>query len=298
MKTVDFKWMLIVLLSVFVLSCKKDSEIASPSPNPVLQLGEGTTSTLTARYTKNVTLEDYTGLNCGFCPRARTYLQKAETAYGAKVIGIEVHGTGYEDHGSPFTYSQADDLGTSLGATAAGYPAVRIDRTITANNGGDPVPEIKPYITSSSSSAVSSTVGLGIASNLSGSVLSITVKSRFSNATSGSKLVVYVLEDGVAGNQHSYFNTDPASPYYNQGDILTYKHDGVLRTSATAVLGDAIVDQATAAEYTKTYSVTVPANWNSSNLSIVAMVVQANNKLLNAQQAKVGEIKQFDILVP
>lgn len=303
MKIINCKWVLMVLLSVFVLSCKKDSEtpVASSSNGSDSGNGNGSgngssKSSATARYTQNATLEDYTGLDCGYCPGAHTYLQKAETAYGAKVIPMEIHGTSYESAGSPFIYAPADNLASTFGVT--GFPAIRLNRTISVNYGDDPTSDVKPYVTPSSISTISSTVGLGISSNLSGSVLSITVKSRFSNATSGGKLVVYVLENGVAGNQHSYFDADPKSPFYRQGSILTYKHDGVLRTSATAILGDAIPSQVAAAEYSKTYTVTVPGTWNSSNLSIAAMVVTSANKLINAQQAKVGQVQDFQILAP
>jgi len=304
MKTISLKWVLMILLSVFVLSCKKDSETPVASSGSGTGSGSGSgggsgggsTSSATARYTQNATLEDYTGLNCGYCPGAHTYLQKAGTAYGAKVIPMEIHGTAYESPGSPFIYAPADNLASTF--SVGGFPSIRLNRTIDLGYGGDPTPDIKSYVTAATSSAISSTVGLAINSSLSGAVLSITVKSRFSNATSGSKLVVYVLENGVAGNQSSYFNNNSSSPYYQQGGTLTYLHDGVLRISASALLGDAIQTQAAAAEYSKTYTVAVPAGWNSSNLSIAAMVVTSANKLINAQQAKVGQVQDFQILAP
>jgi len=297
MKMISCKWVLIVLLSVFVLSCKKDSDTpVASSGGSGSGSGSGSTSSATARYTQNATLEDYTGLNCGWCPGAHNYLVKAETAFGAKVIPMEIHGTSYESAGSPFIYAPADNLASTFSVT--GFPTIRLNRTIDLDYGGDPTSDIKSYVTAATSSAISSTVGLAINSSLSGAVLSITVKSRFSNATSGSKLVVYVLENGVAGNQSSYFNTVSSSPYYQQGGTLTYLHDGVLRISATTLLGDAIQAQSAAAEYSKTYTVTVPAKWNSSNLSIAAMVVTSANELINAQQAKVGQVQDFQILAP
>ena len=71
-----------------------------------------------------------------------------------------------------------------------------------------------------------------------------------------------------------------------------------MRTSATDVFGDVIPDQVAAAEYSKTYTVAIPAGWNSNKLSIAAMVVKANKDLLNAQQATVGSTKDFEILIP
>lgn len=299
MRAINQRWILIVVLSVLLFSCKKDSESSagsgsgSGSGSGGGNSGSGSnSSTTTARYMQNATVEDYTGLNCGYCPRAHTYLEKAKTTYGDKVVGIEIHGTAYEDQGSTFTYKPADNLGTVMQVT--GFPTVHINRTINSST-VDPTSEIGPHITGSS---VSSTVGLLISSNLSGSNLSITVKSRFSTATTGSKLVVYVLESGVDGNQHSYYNDDSTSPYYRQGAILTYKHDGVLRTSASNILGDGIPSQTAGSEYVRTYAVTLNPSWNTSNLSIAAMVVQSDNTLINAQQANVGQTKDFQILVP
>jgi len=294
MKMISCKWVLMVLLSVFVLSCKKDNETSSASygTGSVTNTNggggvTGTTSSATARYTQNCTIETLTALWCYACPAAKTNIDAAVAAYSGKGVFP------MEFHPDQSFFAQDDLLGWSgtyiLSQTfpfVGGWPTIHLNRGIIYNWSSS---EIAPLITTSSTSAVSSTIGLAINSNLNGDKLSVTVKSRFSNAANGYKLVVYVLESGIVATHKMEDGSENAN----------YVNDNVVRVSATSsVLGDAIPSQAAAAEYAKTYTVTVPATWNSSNLSVVAMVVNSANKLINAQRAKVGQAQDFQILVP
>ena len=295
MKTIICKGIVGVLVSILVLSCKKDNTTTtSSSSSGSADSGGSTSSTVTARYTQNATLEDYTASWCGWCPRAKTYTDAAVAQYGANVIPMEFHNT------DALTPVGEPTLETAFSVT--GYPSQYLNRNIPYNAS---LSQIAPLVTATSS--VSSTVGLAINSSLNGTSLSITVKSRFAQAVSGAKLVVYVLENGIVASHANDYSgssaySNSSNPLYvwymDPNPIPNYINDHVVRTSASAILGDAIPTQAGASEYDKVYTVSVPATWNSSNLSIVAMVVQANNNLLNAQQAKVGQVQNFQILVP
>lgn len=289
--------MVAAVFSTLLFSCKKDDD-SSENSNSSSSGGNTSTTpdvTTTARYVQNVILEDYTGLNCGYCPGAHNYLVKAKTAYGDNVIDVEIHPSAYEAPNSIFLYKPSDAI---LGVFSInGFPAIRLNRTTSVSYGANPTNDLKSVLKTTSGAALSSTLGLSITSTISGSNLNITVKSRFSKATSSVKLVLYVLESGLVGDQHSYFNADSNSPYYGQGQVLKYSHDGVLKVSASDILGDNLPAQEAGSEYTKTYKVVLGSTWNKANLSIAAMLVDSSNKALNALQADAGKAKSFQFTV-
>lgn len=288
-------FIIIAVFSIFLFSCKKDDDSLENSNSSGGDNSTTTDVTTTARYVQNAILEDYTGLNCGYCPGAHNYLVKAKTAYGDNVIDVEIHPSAYEAPNSIFLYKPSDAILTVFNIN--GFPNIRLNRTTTVSYGANPTNDLKSVLKTSSGAALSSTLGLSIASTINGSNLDITIKSRFSKATSNVKLVVYVLESGLTGDQHSYFNADSSSPYYGQGQILKYSHDGVLKASASDILGDNLPAQEAASEYTKTYKVALGSTWNKANLSIVAMLVDSSNKALNALQADAGKVKNFQLTV-
>lgn len=119
MKKVNYKWMLIVLLSVFVLSCKKDAETSVSSGSGSSSGGGGSTSKTTAPVGTSVgnaaygftgtdvmtgksfalssTLGKYTiidvwGINCGNCayvaPKLLALLANAKYAGKLTLVGL------------------------------------------------------------------------------------------------------------------------------------------------------------------------------------------------------------------
>lgn len=170
--------------------------------------------------------------------------------------------------------------------------------------------QMASLITTPSTPAISSTVGLAISSSLNSSktALSIVVKCRSAQAISGTKFVVYVLENGVISPLHiNSFSGDatfgnPSGILYPlftaPNPILNYVNNNVVRASVTNLFGDPIPDQVAAFEYTKTYTVNLTPTWNSNNLSIVFMAVRFDNSLRNAQAAAVGQLQDFQIIVP
>ncbi len=286
--TNNCKEILIVLLSVFVLSCKKESSpyVSSSAESNPHNYSESLSDVKT-KYVKNCTLEVYTTLWCGWCPRAKTLTDQALTAYPNNVVPMEFHGgggSGLEDDNA----LSFDGVRTLMSAfSVPGYPTSYLNRKL---NYTGKISEIAPLITVSSTSNVSSPVGIAINSSLNGSKLSITARARFAQAMSGSKLVVYVLEDGIVTAHANYYNDGKGNP------ILNYVNDHVVRNSASSVLGDLIPAQTLGSEYSKTYTVSIPTSWNKQRLSIAAIVVQSNNSVLNARKAVVGQSQDFQLI--
>jgi hypothetical protein len=120
--------------------------------------------------------------------------------------------------------------------------------------------------------------------------MNILVSTGFAESVSGTKIVVFVLEDGILANQANY------TSYYGGGSNLSnFEHNHVLRYSATAVLGD---DTESGSGIThKPYSVNLSsyAVSNVENTAVLAFLTDQTGKVvLNAQYTKVNQSTSFD----
>lgn len=237
------------------------------------------------RFTKKVLVEDYTGSWCGYCPRLAYNLDQAEQQDDA-VIGVGIHREYNGDPGYPMHYDRVFDMLNQYNVT--GFPSGRINRNTVWN---ESVSQILGYL------GTNPGLGLFIFSELIGNEVSIQVKVGYDLPSSGNKLVVYLIEDGLIYPQVNYYNSDPNSPWYQTGDpIQEFVHNNVLRTTFTDIFGDDIPDAVSGDEYTTYYSLQVPASvQNTSNLEIVAFVLNTTTgSVVNVQHAPIGVQQDFD----
>lgn len=115
------------------------------------------------------------------------------------------------------------------------------------------------------------------------------------NAIENTKLVVYLVENGLLSDQVNYFNGDENSPYFGQGNpIVDFVNEDVLRASLTGIFGDNMTSTGALQEYTATYSTTLSSDNVPANMHIIAMVVQDDNTALNAQTASLDSVKAYE----
>lgn len=309
MKTIGFKGTFMIAVIMCALSCQKDDSSSDTNTNgggSGSSSGSSTsTSSSTAQYTQNSTLETYTALWCHSCPQADDNTKQLINTYGSRLIPISIHNPA-------FGSSNPDVLSFPNDATLTTF----VNKFLTPRSGGLPTQilnrtgDMSGAISSNQVAALltkPSSVGLAISSKLEGQTLAITVKYRFAKAMSGAKLAVYVLEDGIV---LAHTNLDGSTNN-------NYVNDNVLRAFVTDPLGNVIPANTAAAQYDTTFKVNVlsqpiphpvadtsfpsqtatPA-WATKNLKIVAMVVDSKNSVLNAQQAKVGQTQDFQIVTP
>jgi thiol-disulfide isomerase/thioredoxin len=231
---------------------------------------------LPASFSKKAVVEDFTGTWCGWCPRVSHAASLVEEQTD-KVFVVGVH--------------NGDQMANSFGSameneySIAGYPTAYVDR---ANEWTYPEPS---NVDQALNAAVGTAdVGLAIASSLTGSVLDFTVYQGFLESMTGVKLVVFVLEDGILANQTNY-----TSYYGGASTITNFEHNGVLRYSATNVMGNSTTSTSGVHEQSysvdlSSYGVLVP-----ENTGVLAMLVtQTGRVLLNAQYVAANENKPFD----
>ncbi|WP_047551128.1 Omp28-related outer membrane protein [Psychroserpens sp. Hel_I_66] len=232
-------------------------------------------------HSTKVMIEDYTGTWCQYCPRLAYAVEQAVQA-NSNIIPVAIH----DDNEMLFPF--ATQMESAFGVT--GFPSGRLNRTINWNES-----------TSQPVSLLSNrqNMGLAINSSIQGGTITAEVKVHYDlKVNSQNRLVVYLLENGLVYPQVNFYNTDPSSPFYQQGNpIPDFVHDHTARTVFTGIFGDDIpaAQSVTGNTYTANYNVSVPSSvQNTANLELVAFVVGPDNKVLNVQKADLGENKDFD----
>jgi thiol-disulfide isomerase/thioredoxin len=234
---------------------------------------------------RKIVIEDYTGTWCGFCPRVSGALTSLhQETDDITVVAIHETANSFPD---PMHFSQVQLLKDAF--DVEGFPAARINRSTDW-----PTPHLNSEITSIA--GLETNLAIAINSEITGSDLVVQVNLVYEEGSaSGDKLVVYLLEDGIINDQVNYYNDDDTSPFYNLGDpIPNFEHNEVLRNSLSSLLGDAIPSTAALNEYVTSFSMSLPSEYNSENLSIVAMIVDENNTAKNSQFAHVSEYKPYE----
>jgi len=250
------------------------------------KLGDLTSPTITINsiaptHTTKVMIEDYTGTWCQYCPRL-AYALEVVVDQNSDVIPVALH----NDDDMPFP-----GIGTLATAfSIPGYPTGMVNRDIEWNETSE---QLASYLDANRP------LGLAINSSLSGSTITAEVKVHYDlGTTEQNKLVVFLLENGLIYPQVNYYNTDPSSHWYQAGNpIQNFVHDHVARVAFTNLLGDDIpaFESVTGNTYTVSFSETVPASVaNSSNLELVAFVVNQDNTVINVQKADLGVNQDFD----
>ncbi|MFB0903398.1 MAG: Omp28-related outer membrane protein [Nonlabens sp.] len=231
-------------------------------------------------FTTKVLIEDYTGTWCGWCPRIAKGIEEVkDQTNGENVISIAVH------NNDPMVFSLEAQMRGQLGVTE--FPTGTINRNViwqqaTSNdmNTAEPL-DLLTTIQS---------VGLSINSTVNGSSVDASIKVGFDLDVTGLKLVAVLLENGVIEPQLNYTSHWPV------GMVTDFEHNDVLRSAFTDIFGDVIpaANQVGGGVYRVDLTTSIPVNSVQTNWSVVAFVVDADNKVVNVQKAAVGANVDFD----
>lgn len=234
---------------------------------------------------RKVVVEDYTGTWCGFCPAVALAIDTVKAATNhISVVAIHETGSTLPD---PMHFDDIEILKDEFGI--GGLPQARLNRKQKW---------LDPYKKEDVLAMAGNETNLSIAidSKMTGSNLTIDTKLMYANGSeAGDKLVVYLVESGIIYAQTNYFNNTSGHPLEGHGNpIPDFVHNDALRNSLSDIFGDAIANTSAYTEYKKQYSIEIPSEYNVDNLSVIVMVVNANNEAKNSQHAEVGENKQYE----
>lgn len=240
---------------------------------------------------KNVVLEEFTGINCGYCPDGHRMANELAAANPGRVSLINIHVGSYA--ANTYTTQWGTAIANQTGLT--GYPAGTINRhvfsgTTTALNRGE--------WASKASTIMGQTSPVNIAAEgvLDWATRTLTLKVQLyytSNSDAATnKLNIAVVQDNVLGSQ-SGASYNPSQVVGNQ-----YNHMHMLRDLITGQWGEEISTTTAGTLVEKNYTYTVPAALGSptavdaelENLRFIVFVAEGQQEILTGIEANVTSI--------
>lgn len=250
---------------------------------------------------KNVVLEEFTGIYCGYCPQGHAVANGIYDSNPNDVVVINVHAGSYAnpqgsdpDFRTPFGDAIANQ------SNLAGYPAGTVNRQVFSglemNTGGTAMSRGNWASASNTVLGEASYVNVALEGTIDVNtrVLTVDVETHFTGVAPGDvNLNIALLQSHVAGTQSGSSG--------NPDQILEdgqYEHNHMLRHLLTGQWGDVISTTTQGTTATNQYTYTIPADLNGipyelGNLEIVAFVVEGQQGIMTGAKGPI----QFEGLV-
>ncbi len=242
---------------------------------------------------KNIILEEFTGISCGYCPDGHKIGQDLHDANPNDVFLINIHTGGYATPQGPGT-----DFNTSFGSAIAGqsglsgYPAGTVNRhQFTMTQGGGTAMSRGDWNSASSQllSQVSPVnVGIQASIDMATSTLTVDVEVYYtgSQTVSTNMLNIAVVQNGILGPQSGGSTYNPTAIDPATG---LYTHNHMLRHMMTGQWGESIMDVTQNTLYSNQFTWTMPTNINGvmldpTNIDVVAFVAEGHQEILNGTE--------------
>ena len=193
---------------------------------------------------KNVVLEEFTGIYCGFCPDGHVIGQGLHDANPNDVFLINIHTGGYSNPNGPIDPDFNCLYGAAIGAASglAGYPAGTVNRATFA--GISPQGSAGTTALSRGDWAAASAIimadpsyvniGAQASYDMSTGILTVNTETYYTATTTNVNVLhVAVVENNVPGPHSGAQNYNPGaiisgpwSPTYNHQHMLRHLMDG------------------------------------------------------------------------
>ncbi|MBX7241666.1 MAG: Omp28 family outer membrane lipoprotein [Bacteroidia bacterium] len=234
---------------------------------------------------RTILVEEFTGFKCKNCPDASKALHNLKkNTYNDQLVIVAVHAGTLAQPNIAGNYSSADYRTTEGTQLAADFlidfvPVALINRVPDV---GSSTPFYSKEIWASVIAAelekpAEAEVELSATYNASNRNVSITVDGKFlTEGTDQEYLSVYVIEDGVVGEQDS-----------NGVHIEHYDHKSMFRGSVNGLYGDRISTTVVPLDYTftKNYTYTLPSVIDPAKCHIVAFIHRKDVGISTVRQA-------------
>ncbi len=241
---------------------------------------------------KNVIIEEYTGVNCGYCPIAHRIVNELMASHPGRLWGINIHTGGYA---TQFQTSFGSALANQVGLS--GYPAGTVNRHVFSGTTTD-----DDYTAwgSHSNIILSQTSPVNIAAfgtlDYATRQLSLTVQLYYTanSDVSTNMLNVAILQNNVLGPQTDYGNYNPDQWIGDQ-----YNHMHMLRHLITGQWGETIETTTEGTFVQKTYTYTIPAQFGITNqkvdailddLDFICFVAEGHQEILTGVEAEITRL--------
>lgn len=258
------------------------TKVLTVSPQETRVLDSIEVITPTEAPVQRVLLEDYTGHQCGNCPRAARKAIELTGQYGDRLVVVATH-VGYYARLSPphYTYdfktAAGNELNTVFEVDNVGLPQGMINRT-PPPNGNSPAVSDGAWagrVADAITQPVEQQLVLTPVYSAATRSLLLKMRAKYLVAKPGQtyRLVLDVLEDSVYRWQVDYSITDPLNSHK---DDSTYFHRHVLRDSPLGTFGVLDVKSPQAGQLVDAYiRYELPAEWNYHHCAVVAYLLDA-----------------------
>ncbi len=210
-------------------------------------------------------IEEFTAINCGYCPEGHAIAADLIAAHPGKVVAVGLAGGGLStpSTGQPdFRTTESLALWSQYGVNS--QPRGLVDRT--PYNGQLVLGRTLWTGAVNAALALPSPVNIGMATSFDAGSreLSVDVELYYTASGTGGNdhLQVLITESNIIGYQQDY--TNGAQP--------NYVHMHVLRDYLSPLWGEEVVDNTAGHLEQRTYSFNVPAAWDINNCHVVAFV--------------------------
>lgn len=227
-------------------------------------------------------VEQLTSSSCTYCPLG-TGLLETLNEMRDDIAWTSIHGTLYSQYPDPYDYEQCDTLNAFMGLS--GWPSGAFDRMNGWSGEEGIVGSLGYYEQYHEQIAAELSNYLDYVEAQYPSFATINIASEMTDEdTREATVLVYgELADGFEtlfpdARLTVYFTEDSLiSKQLNQGKwISQYVHNGVLRQALPSVFGEEL-QAGTNADYSNSYTVTIPEGWNLDNLYVVAFISKPLN---------------------
>jgi len=242
---------------------------------------------------KNVILEEFTGIYCGFCPQGHVIAQGIYDDNPEDVVLINIHTGGYAvPNGSD------PDFRTPYGSAIAGQSGLL----------GYPAGTVNRHLFPGYSQGSGTAQGRGTWVTTSNMILAepsyLNIELEATIVTSTRQLVVYVevYYTGDSPEESNFLNVaivqnNIIGPQSGGGSNYNHKH--MLRHLLTGQWGVEITETTTGSLYTKTLTYEMPDNYNDvelvlEDLDIVGFVTESHQEAISGNMAEVTLVDSYD----
>ena len=233
---------------------------------------------------RNVLIEEFTGVNCGYCPEGHAICNQIMADHPGRAWAINIHE-------GPYAVRYKTQWGSALSTQAkvSGYPTGTVNRHVWTGNAM--AMNRGSWTTYANRTLIkSSPVNIAAQATIDGRtrVLTVVVEMYYTadQAISSNRLNVALLQNNVLGPQ-SGMDGNPAYVVGNQ-----YRHMHMLRDLLTGQWGEEITTIASGTCVTRTYRYFVPfmigdvTITNLADLEVLAFVCEDHKEVLTACKAE------------
>lgn len=235
---------------------------------------------------RNAVIEEYTGINCGYCPEGHKIVNDVMKEYPGQVFGINIHCGSY----AAKTYTTTEgDAYLGIATDLTGFPAGSVNRhsfsgKYTLNRGAFKQAAERMI-------AMDAPVNLAATAEIEQATRTLTVKVKgiFTTAQeiATNSLYVFILQDNVIGQQ-SGASGNPEQ----QVEGGKYRHMHMLRTCITGTWGQEITP-VVGTPFDRTYTYVIPAQLGIKpidavleDLKVVVCMAEGQKEILQVIEPK------------